>query len=71
MHSLFAFETWCFEGKQNKMLQRSGTNISNPTSHGQNHRGKKHRHKLITLTKDTHGKPNEQLFPKQMVIHLH
>ena len=36
---------------------------SNPASHPQNQKGKKNTH-----MKDTHSKPNEQLFPIQVVI---
>ena len=39
-------------------------------SHPQNKMGKKHTHKLTNTTEDMHGKLNEQLFPKQVVIQL-
>ena len=37
---------------------------SHSTSHPQNPKGKNHSHKWYTLTKDTHRKPFEQLFPQ-------
>ena len=44
---------------------------SNPTSHPQNRKGRKHTYKKINIHKGTRSsKPNEQLFPKQVAIQL-
>ena len=44
---------------------------SHPTSHPQYRKGKKDIHKIwLMFTKDTHSKPNEQLFPKRVVSKL-
>ena len=43
---------------------------SNITPYPLNQKGKKHTQEMIIVMKDTHSKPNIQLFPKPVVIQL-
>ena len=61
----------CQSGKSNKISNNQELIQSDSISGPQNQKGNSKIHKLTTVyTKVTRGKPNEQIFPKQVGIQL-